>query len=103
MYFAIVGRDRPGTQALRTQLRPAHREWLRRPGNHPITVLHGGPLLDAQGTMNGTLLIVQAPDLPSVQGFLAEDPYCRHQLFAQLEVRQWMWSLGAPQQPAGAT
>lgn len=103
MYFAVMGSDRAGTQALRLELRPAHREWLRHPGSHPIKVLHGGPLKDAQGAMNGTLLVVEAPDLQAVQAFLAEDPYCRNQLFAQLDVREWMWSLGGPQAQSVST
>lgn len=101
MYFAVMGRDRPGTEALRVELRPAHRQWLREHGEHPITVLHGGPLLDETGAMDGTLLIVEAPSLGSVHCFLEEDPYCRNQMFEQLEVREWMWSLGGPKQANG--
>ena len=97
MYFAVVGRDKPGVAELRARLRPAHREWLRKPGNHPIVVRLGGPLLDAEGDMDGTLLVVEAQTEEAVRRFLAEDPYCRNNLFACLEVRQWQWSLGRPE------
>ena len=96
MYFAVITRDRPGVSELRTRLRPAHREWLRKPGNHPIVVRLGGALLDDEGDMNGTLLVVEAETEDTVRAFLAEDPYCRNDLFECLEVRQWQWSLGQP-------
>jgi uncharacterized protein YciI len=46
--------------------------------------------------MDGTLLVVEARSEEAVHAFLAEDPYCRHQMFEKLEVREWQWSLGQP-------
>ena len=97
MYFAVIARDKPGQAALRTRLRPEHRAWLRAPGAHPITVRLGGPLLDAEGAMDGTLLVVEAESVAAVHAFLAQDPYCTNQMFEALEVRQWQWSLGQPE------
>ena len=96
MYFAVIARDKAGQEALRSRLRPEHRAWLRAPGEHPSVVRLGGPLLGPDGAMDGTLLVVEAASKDAVQAFLAEDPYCRHQVFAQLESRQWQWSLGQP-------
>jgi uncharacterized protein YciI len=96
MYFAVIGRDKSGQAELRSRLRPAHRAWLREPGEHRIVVRLGGPLLGADGEMNGTLLIVEARSEEAVLAFLAEDPYCRNQMFEHLEVRKWQWSLGQP-------
>ena len=102
MYFAVIARDKPGQAELRTQLRPEHRAWLRSPGDHPVVVRLGGPLLDPAGAMDGTLLVVEPDSAQAVHAFLAEDPYCRHQIFATLEVRQWQWGLGQPVVPEGA-
>ena len=97
MYFAVVARDRVGVAELRSRLRPEHRAWLRQPGNHPIMVRLGGPVLAPDGAMDGTLLVVEAENELAVRAFLADDPYCRNDLFAHLEVRQWQWSLGQPE------
>ena len=94
LYFAVFGTDAPGTGALRQELRPKHREWLREHPGHAVSVLHGGPTFDAAGAMNGTLLIVEAPDREAVEAFLAADPYVRQGLFHNLQVRRWAWSLG---------
>lgn len=96
MYFVVIARDKSGQAELRGRLRPAHRAWLREPGEHPIVVRLGGPLLGADGEMDGTLLVVEARSEEAVHAFLADDPYCRNQMFEQLEVREWQWSLGQP-------
>jgi uncharacterized protein YciI len=97
-YFAVFATDKPGTAALRERLRPQHRAWLRAPRGHAVVVRLGGPTLDAAGSMNGTLLVVQAADVQAVQRFLDEDPYWRSGLFERVEIRPWLWSLGQPQQ-----
>jgi uncharacterized protein len=97
MHFAVITRDRPGTAELRQRLRPDHRAWLRQPGDHPILVRLGGPLLDeTDGAMNGTLLVVEAETIDAVRAFLRDDPYCQNDLFASVEVRPWQWSLTQP-------
>lgn len=92
-HFLVLGTDLPGRSELRARLRPSHREWLREHPGHTITVVHGGPTLDGQGAMNGTLLIVAAAHEAQVRAFLAADPYTRNGLFAEVTVREWMWSL----------
>lgn len=96
MYFAVIARDKAGQSELRNQLRPEHRAWLRAPGEHPIVVRLGGPLLGIDGQMDGTLLVVEAQSRDAVHAFLEEDPYCRNNMFEQLEVREWQWGLGQP-------
>jgi uncharacterized protein YciI len=96
-YFAVLARDKAGVAELRQQLRPEHRAWLRAPGAHRISVRLGGPLLDAHGNMNGTLLVVEAASEKEVRDFIAEDPYTRADLFDQMEIVAWQWSLGRPQ------
>lgn len=99
-YFAIWATDRPDQAELRQHLRSSHRHWLRHPGDHPVTVRLGGPTLDDRGAMNGTLLVVEAESMQVVERFFADDPYCRHGLFAGVQIRAWHWGLG---QPAAAT
>ena len=98
MYFTIFATDRPNTTELRLQTRPKHRAYLRDMAAHPeVTVIHGGPTLAADGeTMNGSMLIVEAPSLAAAESFAAGDPYRQADLFAACEVRPWSWTLGRP-------
>ena len=86
------------TTATRTcSTRPAHRDYLRNPGKHAITVRVGGPTLGDDGaTKNGTLLIVEAQTIDAVRAFAADDPYSRAGLFQTIEIRPWNWGLNNP-------
>jgi uncharacterized protein YciI len=96
LHFIVLGTDAPGMQALRIELRPRHRAWLREHPGHALTVVHGGPTLDEEGAMNGTLLVVEAPGKADVERFVAEDPYVRGGVFARVEIRAWNWTLRSP-------
>jgi uncharacterized protein YciI len=96
-FFAVVANDRPGMQEVRARVRRAHREYLRAPGVHRVTVRLGGPLLADDGrTMNGTLLVVEADSAAEVERFVADDPYTRNGVFDRIEIRHWAWGLGNP-------
>jgi uncharacterized protein YciI len=96
-YFAVFATDRPGSTALRAEIRETHRRYLRAPEGHDVVVRFGGPTLeDSTGVMNGTLLVVEAEDITAVRAFVADDPYSRAGLFAAVEIRPWRWSLGNP-------
>lgn len=97
MYFVVFGTDKPGHAKVRDEQRPGHREHLRNPGPHPVQVRLGGPTLDESGkSMNGTMLVVESDSIAAVRTFLADDPYSKAGLFATIEVRQWRWGLGNP-------
>ena len=97
MYFVVFATDKPGTESLRSETRPAHREYLRSPGKHAVTVRVAGPTLrDDAVTMNGSLLIVEAENLDAVRAFAADDPYSRAGLFQTVEIRPWTWGLNNP-------
>lgn len=95
MLYAVWATDRPGTGAARQGVREAHRQRLRQPATHAVQVLQAGPTLDdADGAMNGTLLVVQAADAASVQAFIADDPYVAAGVYASVEIRPWRCGLG---------
>jgi uncharacterized protein YciI len=97
LYFAVFATDRPGGGALRAEIRETHRRYLRAPEGHAVVVRLGGPTLEeSDGTMNGTLLVVEAADIAAVRAFVADDPYSRAGLFAAVEIRPWHWGLGNP-------
>lgn len=96
-FFAIFATDKPGHLAVREQIRPQHRYYLRNPYPHPVVVHLGGPTLTSDtGLMGGTLLVVEAETLGEVKAFLNDDPYVRAGIFEKVEIRQWQWGIGNP-------
>lgn len=95
-YFAIYTTDKPGLGALREAVRERHRAYLRASNADAVETVLGGPLLDPQGQMNGTLLVVRAATLEAVERFFAADPYSLAGLFERVEIRAWRWGLGQP-------
>jgi uncharacterized protein len=97
MYFIVFASDKPGHEQVRVRTRPEHRLYLRNHGKNSVVVRLGGPTRTADARrMNGTLLVVEAPRIEDVLGFVEDDPYSRAQLFESVVVRRWDWSLGAP-------
>jgi hypothetical protein len=85
--FVIHCEDKPNSLDLRQATRPAHQEYLR--GQTAAKILIGGPLLDAEGQMAGTMLVVEAPDLAAAEALSAGDPYRKADLFARVSVKPW--------------
>jgi uncharacterized protein YciI/hemerythrin-like domain-containing protein len=97
VYFIVFATDKPGSADLRAATRPEHRQYLHG-GHEGIRLHHAGPTLSDDGrSMNGTLLVVEADDIARVRRFVAEDPYSRAGLFAEVTIRPWNWVTGAPQ------
>lgn len=99
-YFCVHAFDHPGRLADRTRLRDIHRARLRK-HDHPVTVRIGGPLLDDDGAMIGTMLVVEANDRIAVESYLAGDPYMRDGLFETIHVTAFNWGLGQPETAHG--
>ena len=98
-YFAVYALDAPGMGEVRAANRAAHRERLR-VHDHPVTVRIGGPLTDGDGTMVGTLLVIEAPDRGAVERFVEGDPYVEAGLFGSIDIRPFAWGLGLPEEAA---
>ena len=102
-YFVLIGRDRPGCEALRQTLRPAHQAHFFAP-QPDCRGVAGGPLLDEAGErMIGTLLVFEAVDRAAVDRFFADDPYQTGGLFREVEILPWRWGLGRPEAPTEAS
>ena len=85
MHFVITAIDRENSRDLRMATRPAHFEYVQRTG----VVRLGGPFLDAEGGMIGSLIIIEAPDLAAAKEWQQNDPYMKAGLFAKSELRAW--------------
>ncbi len=75
--------DKPDSTELRAATRPAHVEYL---AGFPVEL--GGPLLDDDGNMCGSCIIVDLPDRATADAFAANDPYQLAGLFANSSVHQ---------------
>ena len=98
MYFAIFATDKPGTADVRSKHAQAFHEYLHDHPDHPEVVLHhGGRILaDDAETPIGLQLAIEAPSLEAARAFVADSPYGRADLFAELHVRPWNWITGRP-------
>jgi uncharacterized protein len=94
-YFVVYALDKLNREAARLDQRAAHRARLRDHG-HPVSVQVGGPLLDAEGRMIGSLLVVEAASASAVEAFVAGDPYQPADVYGSVRVHPFVWGLGSP-------
>ena len=85
MLFVIHSIDRPDSLELRKATRAAHLEYM---AGYEIPV--GGPLLDAEGQMCGSCIVLDVPDRAAAQEFMADDPYAKAGLFASATLHEFM-------------
>ncbi|MDE2477043.1 MAG: YciI family protein [Alphaproteobacteria bacterium] len=93
--FAISCIDKPDSLALRMATRQSHLTYANG-GQTLVKVKLGGPYLDEQGNMAGSLLIVEAPDRRAVEEFSRNDPYVTAGLFQSVEIRPYRITVGPP-------
>lgn len=89
MLFVIHGTDKPNSLEIRTANRDAHLAYLS-----TFDSRVGGPLLDEDGQMCGSLIILEADSLKAVQDFVANDPYGNAGLFESVRINEFkkvMW------------
>ena len=94
MLFAVTCTDRRDGLQTRLDTRDAHLAWAGAPDS-PVKM--GGPLLDREGRPAGSLLIVEAEDETALRAILAEDPYARAELFADVFWMPFKWTLKTPE------
>ena len=90
MYFMLLGFDGTDSEApaRRAAARPAHLEnikILKESGN----IIYGGALLDEEGNMNGSILILDYPSEEVIRAeFLATEPYATEDVWRTIEIRK---------------
>jgi uncharacterized protein YciI len=94
MLYALICTDKPNSLGLRKAKRPEHVDYLQSLGD---VLVIAGPFTEANGqTMNGSLIVVEAPSLETAQEIAAGDPFAQAGLFASVEIRPWIWTLNSP-------
>jgi uncharacterized protein YciI len=85
MLFVITAIDKEGSMQLRMATREAHIAYIKETG----VVRLGGPFLNAQGEMTGSMILIEAPDLAAARHWQTNDPYAKSGLFQSSELRPW--------------
>ena len=89
--FIILCTDKPDSLAVRTAHRPDHVAYL---GSRADVLRLAGPVLDDQGQMAGSMLIVETPDRAGAEAFAAGDPFAKAGLFAAVRILPWRCTIG---------
>lgn len=91
MLFAIHCLDKPASLELRLANRQAHLAYV---GAARDKVRLAGPMLDGEGNMAGSLLVMEFEDLAAAQAFSAGDPYAKAGLFQRVDITAFNPTLG---------
>ena len=90
MLVALIARDKAGALPVRMENRPAHVEYLKASS----AVQQAGPLLDANGEMCGSLIVLDVADMAEAETWAAGDPYGKAGLFDSVELIPWNRVIG---------
>jgi uncharacterized protein YciI len=85
MYFIVKAMDKPDSHELRQATRPKHLDYIH--GDKAVRL--GGPFLDAEGRMIGSMVILEAADRAAAEAWAANDPYKKAGLFTSVEITPW--------------
>ncbi len=90
--FVISWTDKPNALDARMAAREAHLNYIHQQGEK---VKLGGPFLDGDGKMAGSMILLEADSLEDAQAWHAGDPYKLAGIFERSEVRAWRLTTGA--------
>jgi len=90
MRFALMTQDKPGALQLRMDNRADHLAYIEATG----VVEMAGPVMDDEGQMCGSLIVLDVDDLATAQSWADNDPYAKAGLFANVTLRAWKKVIG---------
>ena len=85
MLFAVYALDKENSLQIRMDTRERHLAYLM---NSPL--VFAGPLLDEEGNMCGSLIVLEMEDISEVEEFTESDPYAIAGLFKSVEIRRFV-------------
>ncbi|MBQ1906121.1 MAG: hypothetical protein II172_06745 [Bacteroidales bacterium] len=85
MQFIVKAYDGKGMLEKRMAVRPRHLEGMARLGAH---VVCAGGLLDDEGKMKGSVLIMDFQNREELDNYLANEPYVQEQVWDKIEVER---------------
>ena len=93
MQFLVQAYDGAGKLDKRMEVRPRHLEGMAALGKH---VICAGGLLDEEGKMKGSALILEFEDRNELEAYLAKEPYVREHVWEKIEVERMNVVIGRP-------
>jgi uncharacterized protein len=90
--FVLHCLDKPNSLELRMATRQAH---LAYAGGFGGQMKLGGPMLNANGDMAGSLIIMEAADQAAVEAFSAGDPYTKAGLWERVDIKPFKATIGS--------
>ena len=85
MQFVITAYDGPGLLARRMEVRPRHMENMARMAEH---VLCAGGLLDEEGKMKGSVLVMDFQNREELDAYLSTEPYVTEHVWERIQVER---------------
>lgn len=95
MFYAVRAIDKADSDEIRRANRNAHLDFLKKGS---LKVHLAGPLLETDGAMRGSLLVVEADTELEVKEWLEDDPYSEAGLFETVEIDLFKWVVGSPEE-----
>ena len=83
MQFIVKAYDGPNMLEKRMEVRPRHLEGMARLGEH---IICAGGLLDENGKMKGSALVLEFDDRAQLDAYLAAEPYVLEHVWDKIEV-----------------
>ena len=83
MQFVVKAYDGKGMLEKRMEVRPRHLEGMNKLGKH---IICAGGLLDDEGKMKGSVLILDFPDRSALDEYLGKEPYVLEKVWEKIEV-----------------
>ena len=93
MQFLVKAYDGAGKLDKRMEVRPRHLEGMAALGKH---VICAGGLLDEEGKMKGSALIMEFEDRNELEAYLAKEPYVQEHVWELIEVERMNVVIGRP-------
>lgn len=90
MRIALIAKDKPGALQTRLDNRGAHLAYIEETG----VVEQAGPLLNAEGDMSGSLVILEVEDMAAAERWADGDPYAKAGLFESVTLTAWKRVIG---------
>ncbi len=82
--FVVICTDKPGALETRKANREAHLAYVAE-----TAVFQGGPFLDAEGDMCGSLVILDVETRAEAETWAENDPYAKAGLFQDVRIEKW--------------
>ena len=101
MQFVVIARDGTDEDAIarRQGVRPHHLDGIQ-PLVDAGNILAGGAMLDDDGTMRGSVLLVDFPSRAELDAWLKHDPYVTDGVWEQVDVVPFRVAVGAWMPPS---